>query len=153
MIKVRTFKLSDYEKANKFLEEHRPFTTEKSSGLQLNDGHLVIFYDDGVLNPIHVKQKFVDLMQKEEENIALFSHNLTRHINLLQETAPKGYKKNLKDTEIRTLCEAEGNPPKNARERTEAIIELENQILMTSHSISHSEKEIELYKKTIANIK
>lgn len=164
MIKLKTFPIDQHEEANKFLESQLPFTTEKGQGIQIHQGHIVVFYNDGIYNELYSKQKFTDLLNKELESLALFEHNLRRHEFMLKEEAPAGYAKGMTDIKIEELCLVE-NPSKSevykdkkyakdrTNERVKAIVEIENQLLMTMHSIEHSKSEVELYKKTIASYK
>lgn len=150
MIRVKSFKIEDADKASEFMVGHMPLNRDGQPGIQLNLGYIVIFYDDGVFNFNNMVDKFRNLIGKEIEIIELTKHNISRNNATLKELKPKGYKKSLTDEELLALCEAEGDAPEIAKQRVEAIAETEGQNLISTESIQHAFKEIGLYEKTIA---
>lgn len=150
MLRVKSFKIEDADAASAFMVEHMPLTRDGQPGIQLNMGHVVIFYDDGVFNFNNLVDKFRNLIGKEIEIIELTKHNISRNNSTLKELKPKGYKKSLSDQELLELCESDGDSPEIAKQRVEAIIETEGQNLLHAKTVQHSFKEIELYEKTIA---
>lgn len=153
MIRLKSFPIEKADEASEFMEKHTPLTTERSPGIQLNMGHIVITYDDGEVNYRNFVDKFRNLIGKEIETIELHKHNIVRNNALIKEITPKGYKRNLSDKELLELCKAEGDEYQTAKDRTKAIIETENSNIITAKSITHSQKEIELYKRTIESYK
>lgn len=149
MMRVKSFPIEDADKASDFMTAHMPLNRDGQPGIQLNLGHIVIFYDDGVFNFNNLVDKFRNLIGKEIETIELTKHNISRNNSNLKEIKPKGYKNSLTDKELIELCEKEGDSPEVAKQRVEAIIEIEGQNLIAAKSISHSLNEISLYEKTI----
>lgn len=150
MMRVKSFPIEDAEKASEFMTIHMPLNRDGQPGIQLNMGHIVIFYDDGVFNFNNLVDKFRNLIGKEIETIELTKHNISRNNSNLKEIKPKGYKNSLTDKELIELCEKEGDSKEIAKQRVAAIIEIEGQNLVSAKGISHSFNEISLYESTIA---
>lgn len=149
MIRIKSFEISKADEASEFMANHTPLTTEKSPGIQLNMGYIVIMYDDGIFNYKNVVDKFRNLVGKEIETIEVSKHDIKRNNHTIQELKPKGYKKTLTDKELLVLCQAEGDDYKTAGNRVAAIIEVENKNLMAAKTVQHCLAEIKLFEQTL----
>ena len=145
MLRIKTFPVAESEAANEFMESHMPLTTDKMSGIQLNMGSIVVFYDDGVFNYKHIVQKFKSLATKEIEEIIYTEDKLARAKGMLEQTIPSGYKETLTEQEVLTLCLAEGDTKEQAKVRMEGIAMQENDIKMLVHQIMEARENIKKF--------
>ena len=104
MLKLKSFLLSEADKASEFMEQHPPFSTEKQSGIAYTVTHIVITYEDGLYNPKSIVSKWRTLINQEKEQIDLETHSIKRSQATIKEFAPKKYKENLSVHEIVKLC-------------------------------------------------
>lgn len=155
MIKIASFSIDEAEAANAFMEKHTPLTNKENalSGIQLNMGSIVIFYEDGVFN----YQNLIDRKQTEIINkiqsIELHKGLLVEEKKKIKTIAPKGYKSTLTQNELVELCKADGSTHVMAKDRAGMIIAAENQILMSTKTISLSMEDIETYKAQVEEYK
>jgi IS1 family transposase len=150
MIKIKSFPLDKADEASDFLIEHTPLSTEKQSGIAYTVSHIMIMYDDGVFNYKNMVNKWRNLIGKEIETIEVNKHQIKKNNRYIADLAPKGYKQSMTDVELVKLCEEEGDKHSKALERVKAIVEIENNNLMCSHTVMNAMKEIELYEESIA---
>ena len=104
MLRIKSFKLEDADKASEFMVEHMPLSTEKQSGVAYTMTHIMVTYDDGEFNAKNMVSKFKSLIEKEIENIDLHKHNLRRNKFNLSKRIPKKYKSSLTLDELIKLC-------------------------------------------------
>ena len=76
MIKIRTFKLDEWEEANKFLEIHSPRSTEKQSGMFFHSDYIGIIYDDGKDNPEDRRATMRLRLEGERQKYDILEHEV-----------------------------------------------------------------------------
>lgn len=149
MLRVKSFPLEKTDEANAFMEDHMPHSTDKMSGIQINMGHLVIFYEDGILNQKHLAQKFQSLISKEQEEIVYSKDKLMRLRKVIKKTVPKGYKETSTDEEVLALCMEEGDSKQDAKRRVEGITLQENDLKMQVAHVMECEDNIQMFEESM----
>lgn len=156
MIKIMTFPLDKAEEANEFMSKHTPIASERegvSGGIKLTPNFIILLYEDGTFNYQSMIDKNRALIVGEIAKVETFKIEVLKHTQSLKQFTPKGYKKELKDTDLLELCKKEegtdSSAHKRAKARVDSIMEIENKLLMAVKTIDNSLEEIKVYEQAI----
>lgn len=109
MLKLNAFALTETDKLNKFLETHVPYATADQGGIIINNGFVIVKYDDGVSNDNVTKKQILE--KKIDENkgklisLEIEQSLLDIQIKLIQ---PEGFKGDETLMQVKELYKKEG---------------------------------------------
>lgn len=150
MIRVKTFKLEDTDKADEFIAKNKPIA---QNGIQLNMGHIVVIYDDGIMHPQYLLRTHQDKLNTELTKKDSAQFNIMFNEAFISKFAPKGYSNKLTDIEVKRLFEKDGVESTKARDLTKIIFAKRNSILQEQANIHDCDLQIACLSEIIKEYK